>query len=43
MKVLIGFLLGLSIVLFLGATTVGERLEVYGAFEKVGVYMAVFV
>jgi len=38
MKVLIGLVLGASIVLILGAFNVGERIEIWGAFEKLGTY-----
>jgi hypothetical protein len=42
MKALVGFLLGLFTVLLLGAITTGERIEIWGAFEKVGVYRPAF-
>jgi hypothetical protein len=42
MKVLIGFVLGLLTVFLLGAATEGGRLEVWGAFDKVGIYRPTF-
>ena len=42
MKVLIGFMLGLSLVLILGAINVAERIEIWGAFDKLGTYRSSF-
>jgi hypothetical protein len=42
MKVVLGFILGGMLVLLVGAVTVGERVEVWGSFEKVGIYRPTF-
>ena len=41
-KLLTGFVLGLSIVFLLGAAIESNRMEVWGKFEKVGVYRPAF-
>lgn len=38
MKMLTGFVLGLLFVFLLGAIHVADRVEIWGNFEKVGVY-----
>jgi hypothetical protein len=42
MKILIGFLLGVSVVLLAGQVTQQNRLEIFGTFEKVGIFQPTF-
>lgn len=42
MKTLVGFVLGVVVILLVGQATQQNRLEIFGTFEKVGVFQPTF-